>query len=146
MHSEPPDTDVCFAIRQAARQVSRFYERYLSQAGLTPSQFCILRSLEPELGATMAELARATSTDRTTLVRALKPLLRAALVEQARDEGRRQRIALTQAGRRRLAEAMRCWRTAQAAFERRFGARRADALCRELASVSRDLLPDGAAA
>ncbi len=147
MHKTAPDTDHCFAIRQAARHVSRFYERYLSQAGVTLSQFCILRSLDTPSSTTMIELARATATDRTTLVRTLKPLLREALVAQAQDgEGRRQRLALTPAGRSRLDDAMRYWRAAQDAFERRFGERRAFALDAELFDATQALGPDGAAA
>ncbi|ATF86363.1 MarR family winged helix-turn-helix transcriptional regulator [Burkholderia gladioli] len=148
MHREPPDTDHCFAIRQAARHVSRFYELYLSQAGVTPSQFSILRFLSEQASATMLELARATSTDRTTLVRTLKPLLREALVLQTQDEGggRRQRFTLTPAGQCRLAEAMRHWHAAQAAFEGRFGAPRAQALDQALAELAREFAPDGAPA
>lgn len=147
MHREPPDTDHCFAMRQAARHVSRFYELYLSQAGVTHSQFCILRSLGDSVSTTMAELARATATDRTTLVRTLKPLLRAALIAQAPSDGaRRQRFALTLEGQRRLGDAMRHWRAAQAAFESRFGLRRAQALDVELFAAAREFVPEGASA
>jgi len=45
MHTNSPENDDCFAIRQAARHISQLYERYLSQADLTSSQFNILAAI-----------------------------------------------------------------------------------------------------
>ncbi|POR51146.1 MarR family transcriptional regulator [Paraburkholderia eburnea] len=140
-----PEHDDCFAVRQAARHLSQLYERHLSAAGLTPTQFSILGALGAaavaggEASLTMAQLSRTMVMERTTLVRALRPLLRGALVEdmaQAR-ECRRRRLALTQAGRERLTEANVHWRAAQDEFERRFGPRRAAWLRRELLRITR---------
>src|SRR5471032_1857726 len=64
----------CFAIRQAARFVSQLYERHVSQAGVTAAQFTLLAAIHRRPGVTMAELADAMVMERTTLVRALKPL------------------------------------------------------------------------
>lgn len=106
-HAQFPEHDDCFAVRQAARRLSQLYERHLSAAGLTPTQFSILGALgargangvsagalAPSL--TMAQLARTMVMDRTTLLRA------------AQDE-----------------------------FERRFGPRRAAWLRRELLRITR---------
>ncbi|WP_322787845.1 MarR family winged helix-turn-helix transcriptional regulator [Paraburkholderia bannensis] len=141
-----PEHDDCFAVRQAARHLSQLYERHLSAAGLTPTQFSILGALGAaavgqggEASVTMAQLSRTMVMERTTLVRALRPLLRGALVEdraQASD-CRRRRLALTQAGRARLTEANVHWRAAQDEFERRFGPRRAAWLRRELLRITR---------
>ncbi|WP_415914467.1 MarR family winged helix-turn-helix transcriptional regulator [Paraburkholderia sp. J67] len=135
-----PEHDDCFAVRQAARHLSQLYERHLSAAGLTPTQFSILGSLgaasEPSL--TMAQLARTMVMERTTLVRALQPLLRGGLVEDlAQASDSRRRLALTQAGRTRLTEANVHWRAAQDEFERRFGPQRAAWLRRELLRITR---------
>ncbi|MBN3857798.1 winged helix-turn-helix transcriptional regulator [Paraburkholderia sp. Ac-20340] len=143
-----PEHDDCFAVRQAARHLSQLYERHLSAASLTPTQFSILGALGAaavegaqgnEVALTMAQLSRAMVMERTTLVRALRPLLRGALVEdlaQASD-CRRRRLALTHAGRARLTEANVHWRAAQDEFERRFGPQRAAWLRRELLRVTR---------
>ncbi len=142
-----PEHDDCFAVRQAARHLSQLYERHLSAAGLTPTQFSILGALgaaaaeggDESASVTMAQLSRTMVMERTTLVRALRPLLRGALVEdraQASD-CRRRRLALTQAGRARLTEANVHWRAAQDEFERRFGPRRAAWLRRELLRITR---------
>ncbi|WP_310631092.1 MarR family winged helix-turn-helix transcriptional regulator [Paraburkholderia sp.] len=152
--------DDCFAVRQAARHLSQLYERHLSAAGLTPTQFSILGALGAlgSLGATdpadgkasltMAQLARTMVMERTTLVRALRPLLRSGLVADraglqdaggaaARTDCRRREVSLTEAGRERLGEAGVHWRAAQDEFERRFGAQRAAWLRRELLRITR---------
>ncbi|WP_233873844.1 MarR family winged helix-turn-helix transcriptional regulator [Paraburkholderia adhaesiva] len=142
MHTYPstqlPEHDDCFAVRQAARHLSQLYERHLSAAGLTPTQFSILGMLGRGSSLTMAELAAALVMERTTLVRALRPLLRGGLVADAALMRRRQ-LALTPGGRARLVEAGAHWRAAQDEFERRFGSQRAAWLRRELFRVTRAL-------
>ncbi|CAM2163895.1 Winged helix-turn-helix transcriptional regulator [Paraburkholderia sacchari] len=147
-HAHFPEHDDCFAVRQAARHLSQLYERHLSAAGLTPTQFSILGALGSQgtnaVGAgapvlTMAQLARTMVMERTTLLRALRPLLRSALVtDTASATGCRRRcLALTAAGRARLGEAGVHWRAAQDEFERRFGQRRAAWLRHELLRITR---------
>ena len=141
MHTEPAEHDDCFAIRQAARHISQFYERHLSAADVTATQFSILAALRHRANLTMLELARAMVMDRTTLVRALRPLLRNALVsDEADGQGpRRLQLVLTQHGRARLAAAMVHWRAAQKEFERKFGREQAACLRRELFRITRDV-------
>lgn len=135
---QSPEHDDCFAVRQAARHLSQLYERHLSAAGLTPTQFSILCELGRRSSLTMAELARSMVMERTTLVRALRPLLRAALVVDApQGRERRRRLSLTPEGRARLDVAHGYWRAAQDEFERRFGAQRAAWLRRELFRITR---------
>lgn len=135
---QSPEHDDCFAVRQAARHLSQLYERHLSAAGLTPTQFNILGALGRASSLTMAELARSMVMERTTLVRNLRPLLRGALITDAPDGGeRRRRLALTPQGRTRLDAAHGYWRAAQDEFERRFGAQRAAWLRRELFRITR---------
>ena len=149
-HAQFPEHDDCFAVRQAARHLSQLYERHLSAAGLTPTQFSILGALGAQgangadAGAlapslTMAQLARKMVMERTTLLRALRPLLRSALVTDTvgATDCRRRCLALTPAGRARLGEADVHWRAAQDEFERRFGPRRAAWLRRELLRITR---------
>jgi DNA-binding MarR family transcriptional regulator len=86
------------------------------------------------------ELAQAMVMERTTLIRVLRPLLRAGLVE-ARLAGacrRRLQLTLTESGRAKLAEATRHWQAAQDEFEARFGRRQAARLRRELFRLTRD--------
>ncbi len=114
----------CFAARQAARALTRDYERHLAPTGLTSSQFSILILIDERPGVGMRELADELVMDRTSLVRALKPLQRDGLVVigAAASGGPRQNaLALTAAGIAKLAEAEPLWRNAQNEFAERFG-------------------------
>src|ERR1700754_2634107 len=64
----------CLATRQLARHVSKLYDRHMAPTGITSTQFSILSFLDHEPGINMNELAGAMLMDRTTLLRALKPL------------------------------------------------------------------------
>ena len=64
--------------------------------------------------------------ERTSLVRALKPLQAAGLVVTERpDSGRGFDVKLSRRGYRKVAEALPLWKSAQAAFEREVGRDRA---------------------
>lgn len=140
MHSHELLDDDCFALRQASRHISKLYERYLSEVGITPTQFSILRTLGHCPNLTMAELAKAMVMDRTTLVRALKPLLQRglAVAPAEGDSNRRLRLVLTKRGMAKLDEAAAHWATAQASFERSFGKHQAAHLRSELFRMTSD--------
>ncbi|TKC88708.1 MarR family transcriptional regulator [Trinickia terrae] len=141
MHSNDLQNDDCFALRQASRHISKLYERHLSEAGITPTQFSILRTLDHGSNLTMAELAKAMVMDRTTLVRALQPLLRRGLVVAPAEgqSNRRLRVVLTRRGLAKLDEAAAHWAAAQASFERSFGQQQAAHLRNELFRMTGDV-------
>ncbi|CAE6808154.1 hypothetical protein R69888_05531 [Paraburkholderia haematera] len=89
----------------------------------------------------MAELAKAMMMDRTTLVRALKPLLRRGLVDAPaeRQSNRRLQVVLTSRGLTKLDEAAAHWAAAQACFERSFGSQQAALLRSELFRMTSDV-------
>ncbi|HEX3844853.1 MAG TPA: MarR family winged helix-turn-helix transcriptional regulator [Steroidobacteraceae bacterium] len=109
----------CFAVRQAARQVTKLYEHHLGKAELTSAQFSILVALNEGGRLTMVELAKELVMDRTTLLRAMKPLQREGhLKSAASDAYPRQRLfALSSAGERKLKQALPLWAKAQEEFE-----------------------------
>jgi DNA-binding MarR family transcriptional regulator len=124
-----------FALRQAARTVTQLYERHVSKSGITAPQFTILVVIGRKPGITMAELSTAMVMDRTTLVRALKPLQRDGFVvaEQQRETGTRAvALRLTSGGEKTRTEASVYWREAQLEFEEKFGQERSDALRKSL--------------
>jgi DNA-binding MarR family transcriptional regulator len=127
--SSPLDCN-CFAIRQAARYVSQMYERHIAVVGITAAQFTIIAAIGRKPGVQMADLSDAMVMDRTTLVRALKPLQRDGLVEAAQESANSRAVGLrlTAAGKDTLAKASVQWRAAQAEFEAKFGEKRAKAL------------------
>jgi DNA-binding MarR family transcriptional regulator len=128
----------CFALRQATRFATQIYERHLSEAGVTPAQFSILARLARERDLLMSDLADALVMDRTTLLRALKPLQRDGLVDAAPSAGdaRAHSLNLTKEGRRVFGHAKIAWKAAQDEFENTFGRARSKALRVELFSLT----------
>ena len=128
----------CFAIRQAARFVSQLYERHVSQAGVTAAQFTLLAAIHKRPGTTMAELADAMVMERTTLVRALKPLQRDGLVTAEQQDAGTRAVALnlSEAGGKTLGEAALRWKDAQKEFEQKFGQGRAGELRKTLLELT----------
>lgn len=120
----------CMAMRKAARWISQLYDRHLAACGLTSTQYAVLSHLERGGAAGVAQLAEAMVMDRTTMTRTLAPLQRDGLLAVTGAEGdrRRKQLALTEAGRQRLAQARPHWRRAQAAFESHFGGEQAQLL------------------
>lgn len=128
----------CFAVRQAARHVTRLYESHLAEAGLTSAQFSILGALGEGGPMTMADLASALVMDRTTLLRAMKPLQREDLLKTAAGTGdpRQLVFSLSSAGERRLKEAFPLWNKAQEEFEAEIGPREAARLRHSLLTLA----------
>ncbi len=127
----------CFAIRQAARFVSQLYERHYARAGITAAQFSLLVYIAEVGKAGMAEMAEAMVMDRTTLVRALKPLQRDGyVVSEPEGKGSRKLLlALSVIGQQKLSEAVECWHTAQAEYVELVGAECADELRQMLLTI-----------
>ncbi|HEX3379580.1 MAG TPA: MarR family transcriptional regulator [Paraburkholderia sp.] len=128
----------CFALRQAARHVTQIYERHLGSVGLTAAQFTILAKLARTPNLPMAELADAMVMERTTLVRAMKPLQREGLVlaEAADHDNRTLLFSLTEKGETTFDQASVAWRAAQEEFEKKFGRARAKTLRAHLFSIT----------
>jgi DNA-binding MarR family transcriptional regulator len=129
----------CFAVRQAARQVTRQYERYFAQADLTSAQFSILVALSEEGPMTMLDLAKVLVMDRTTLLRAMKPLQREDLLRNAASDAdpRQLVFSLAPAGERKLKQAMPLWAKAQQEFEAAMGSREAARLRNALLALAK---------
>ncbi|WP_218036732.1 MarR family winged helix-turn-helix transcriptional regulator [Sphingobium sp. EM0848] len=111
----------------------------MAPAGINSSQFSILALLERHPGISIAGLARKMVMERTTLVRALRPLQDAGLVRsEAADRGRALKLSASPAGLRKVAEARPAWKAAQAEFETTFGHDRAARLREDILEVTRN--------
>ena len=122
----------CFVlhVRRAARQISRIYDEALRSAGLNSGQFSLMTMLTALESCSLSRAADGLGLDRTTLNAVLKPLERDGLVRSVKDpaDARVRRLALTSAGKARLAEAEPLWRAAQTKIEAKLEGRCADAL------------------
>jgi DNA-binding MarR family transcriptional regulator len=133
-----PEDCNCLAVRQAARHVTQFYDRFLAAAGLRTTQFSILVKLKRLGPMTINALASDLVVDRTTLGRNILPLEREGLiaVEPGRSDRRSKELRLTDAGAARLRIAVKDWAEAQGRFEAAFGRKRTPELRALLRAVA----------
>ena len=128
----------CLAVRQAARHVTQFYDRFMAPFGLRSTQFSVLSMLRRAGPLSINALAAELVMDRTTLGRNIRPLQRAGLVASVvgKTDRRSRQLRLTPQGNARIKEARTGWTKAQAGFEAAFGKRRAGELRSLLSAVS----------
>ncbi len=108
----------CSALRQATRAVSRHYEAFLAPAGVTVTQYSLLRYLQREGATPLRRIANAMELERTSLYRALATLERDGLVRSWTDpdDARVKQAELTEAGGLKIVEALPHWQRAQTTF------------------------------
>jgi len=132
------DTCLCLHAQRAARVLARRFDKALAPFGLTNGQFSLMMAANGPQPTALSRLAALLGADRTTLTAALKPLSREGLVEVTPDpdDGRVRRVALTAAGRTRLAAAHGAWRRAHAELEGELDGLDQERLRRELRQVA----------
>jgi DNA-binding MarR family transcriptional regulator len=120
----------CTTLRKASRRISQLYDTALAPSGLKTTQRAILSELRRSEPATVGELASALVMNAGALAHTLKPLERDGFLALGIDgKDRRVRlIALTPAGRAKLAETDRLWAQAQRCFDAVFGSADSEAL------------------
>jgi DNA-binding MarR family transcriptional regulator len=99
--------------------LGRQFDEILRPLDLTNGQFSLMMSLNRPEPPSIGSVAELLAMDRTTLTAALKPLERRGLVKISVDQEdrRSRRLALTAAGRAKLAKAFPLWKEAHAAIE-----------------------------
>ena len=129
---------VCATLRRTTRAIARVYDAALAPFGLRTTEYSLLSRLELHGPSALTPFAARLGMDRSTLTRELRPLQASGLVEVARGEDRRQRVArLTPAGEQALAAARPAWLATQAEVAERFGGERTSALLDELRALTR---------
>jgi DNA-binding MarR family transcriptional regulator len=104
----------CATVRRTARLVTQFYGKEMGQR-IEPEQFAMLTVLSHRPGASQSSLGRIMGTDKTTMSRNLRVLLRNGWVQLMASEDKRQRgYRLSAAGQKMLSEVKPSWMRAQA--------------------------------
>lgn len=131
-----PDLCHCLAARRNARHMTRLYDRAFSGSGISVSQFSILALIAEHGPVSIAALAELMVMDRTTLVRALKPLRTEGLLA-CDTEGPKAALLyqLTETGLNTLNACIPLWQAAQAEYESRVGTPRATRLRNDILDV-----------
>lgn len=108
-------------VRRLSRTLARLYDRHMAAVGMTVGQFAILRSLRHAHLST-TELAVELAAERTTMTRALRPLLeRGWLAYSLAEDGRTRLLQLTESGLEQLRLARPHWRRVQKLVETTVG-------------------------
>lgn len=119
----------CEGLRRAARAISRLYEEALAPFGLTATQFAILVATHLRGAVPLSRLAERLVLDRTSLYRAVRPMVRRGVLRIAPGRTGRERLAvLTGPGRRLIERALPAWEETQRRFVEALGPRAWSAL------------------
>lgn len=113
-------SDRCVAnqVRQLNRSLSRIYDEQLRPHGLKISQFTILVAIANLGEVTPQTISSTLSLERSTLSRGLERLIQKGwLTANYSNKKRIQTVAVTEAGKKQIAEASRAWSKAQKQVE-----------------------------
>jgi DNA-binding MarR family transcriptional regulator len=120
-------------VKKLSRVLGRVYDLKVSSVGLNITQLAVLRCISRRAGEPLVRIAEELEMDRTSLYRALTPMIRDGWVASMSAKGSRFRTArLTKAGRRVLDNANQKWADFQSTLISRFGQASYDSLLAEL--------------
>lgn len=112
----------CITLRRAAQAISDLYDAHMAAIGITVNQYSLLSKLGHYPNCSVSELAEYARLERTTVVRALKPLTAKGLIKDLSDEGERKRnLCLTVEGEEIVKKGKVIWHQEQEEIERRLG-------------------------
>ncbi len=104
----------CFNLRSTTRTITRLYDKELAPSGLKITQFSILVAIYLFKKATIGEIAKQQSLERTTLTRNLTIMERNGIVTITEDKDARKKIVkLTKKGEAVVQKAIPLWKTVQ---------------------------------
>jgi len=95
------DNQLCFAIYACSREITKMYQPYLEELGVTYSQYLVMLVLWERGECTVKEIGEALYLDSGTLTPLLKRLQSAGLIhrERSAQDERKVLITLTDPGR-----------------------------------------------
>jgi DNA-binding MarR family transcriptional regulator len=113
--------------------LGRFYDSKISSAGINITQLAVLRCIARRSGEPLTRIAEEMEMDRTSLYRAIAPMIRDEwLITADGDDARSRTARLTRKGQRLLANANKHWDEVQKHVIGKFGKREYTALLSEL--------------
>jgi DNA-binding MarR family transcriptional regulator len=125
----------CYLLRKLTRQVTQTYDRAVSAAGLTITQYSLLQHLRREPGISISALAARMGMERTSLLRTLRPVLAAGWARNEEGEpGHSAELEITKEGIERLRVAKPMWQKAQDGLRHTLGVAQLGALQASLRS------------
>lgn len=112
----------CINLRRATGSITDIYDKFLLPVNLSVNQYSIIINLSRLKQSSITELANFIGLERTSLTRALKPLIERAIIEDISENAKREKkIQLSNYGDKILSEATPLWNDAQATIEKKLG-------------------------
>ncbi len=133
---EGHDICACLAVRKAARAITQFYDTFIQDSGLKPTQHSLLMAAYIADGVTISDLATFMVMDRTTLTRNLKPLEKEGYLSVSPGDDRRTKlITVTRKGAALLRKMMPDWEKAQQELIKRLGEKKYSVILDDMARL-----------
>ena len=108
------DPCVCTTVKKLSRVLVRHYDAELAPAGINVTQFAVLRHIARLSGHSLARIAEELEMDRTSLYRAIAPMVRDGwLAEEDGADARSRTARLTKKGQKVLDKANELWDVVQ---------------------------------
>jgi DNA-binding MarR family transcriptional regulator len=117
-----PRPCACTSIKKLSRVLGRMYDAALAVSPINVTQLAVLRCIDRRKGEPLTHVSKELEMDRTSLYRALNPMVRDGWVKVAGGIDARSRTAtITRKGHRLLVEAGERWEQVQTRVVERFG-------------------------
>ena len=114
----------CTSVKKLSRVLGRVYDAALAVSPMNVTQLAVLRCIARRKGEPLMRVAEELEMDRSSLYRALQPMVRDGWVETATGpDARSLTAAITSKGNRLLDKAGQCWEEVQTRVVERFGRR-----------------------
>ncbi len=112
----------CTTIKKLSRILARSYDDALADSGINITQFAVMRCIARWTGEPLSRVAEELEMDRTSLYRAIAPMIRDGWLEMAPGTDARSRSAkMTRKGKQLLAKAAVPWNSTQERLLGSFG-------------------------
>lgn len=109
-------------VRILSRDVESRYTNSMKELGITPAQFTLMTAIRFLKDPNINALSQATKTDRTTINRNLKPLVKEGLVTFQESNDRRNKvITMLPHGDEIYDKVYQAWEEAQSTFKEQLG-------------------------
>jgi DNA-binding MarR family transcriptional regulator len=120
-------------VKKLSRVLGRYYDSKISPAGINITQLAVLRVIARRAGEPLIRIAEELEMDRTSLYRAIAPMVRDGWLASEEGTHARFRTArLTSQGRKVLLDAKKRWDRVQQKVVGTFGQKEYAALVSEL--------------
>jgi DNA-binding MarR family transcriptional regulator len=109
-------------MRKATRRLTSIYDDALAPVGVNIAQFSLLRNVERGEPVSLTELGQRIELDRSTVGRNVKVLVKSGLIALSKGKDQREAmLALTDNGRKVLANGAPLWGAVQCKVEQALG-------------------------